>query len=235
MSSKGAGPGQHAGRERDPEQHDRAEVDRVLERDVGHHAAGDLAGLHAGAVKRPRGHRHAAGACGGDQPDRGDPGEWDLQAGAPVQPRHVAAEDGAEEQRVSADRKQLDAGGRREPERISALQAPPGLVEAGELGQQQVERGQGDDDQDAGDEDAPAAEQRARRRPPGGRMLRGNGLRFGVILWHPAALLPAPAPRHAQAPRSAVLARAPSGYTAPWAELGRHTREHVHARTCQVL
>ena len=79
--------------------------------------------LHA-RVQRPGRHRDTAGAGGGEQSDRRDPGQRDLHAGPPVQPLHAAPEHGAKEHGVTGDREQLGAAGDAEPRRIAVFGAP---------------------------------------------------------------------------------------------------------------
>ena len=91
---------------------------------------------------RPRAHTVTAtlpGSGCGEQSDRRDAGERDLDAHPPVQARHSAPEHRAKQHGVANDRDELHAGGSTEPQRISVVQASPGLVEARELGDKQVQ------------------------------------------------------------------------------------------------
>ena len=145
--------GEGAAPQAEPAHDHRQQVERVLNRVVGRHPAGDHPRLHAGAAQRPHRHRDAPRSRGRQQPDRRDPGERDLDARAPAEPGHAAREHGAEQDRVAGNRHQLEAGRHRQPQRIATLEPAPRLVEPGELRNQEVQP-----DQSGGDEQRPEHE-----------------------------------------------------------------------------
>ena len=128
------------------------EVGQHEERD---RLVGDGALAHARAPQRPRGDHQAAGAAGREQPRRRQPGERDLVARRPADPLGRAAVDAAEHHDVA----EVHAAGEEQrgdrPRRAAVLDPAPGLVEAGELGHQEVERGEREQ-QEGGDADQPA-------------------------------------------------------------------------------
>ena len=149
-------PRQDSHADAESEEHQRGEIHRVLHDHVGHHPARDDAGVHPGATQCPRRHRDASRPCGGEEPDRSDAGERDLNADRPPQPAHSTAEHRAEQEYVSSDREHLGPRRARKPHGVAVLQASPRLVEPGELRQQKVERNERRDDQRPREDHPPA-------------------------------------------------------------------------------
>ena len=95
----------HPGAQQDPEDDQRERVEGVMEGEEGDHPPADVAPPHPRFAQRPVGERDAAGAAGGEEPRRGDPGHVDLVGLAPAEAQRVAADDRLEEGDVGRRRR----------------------------------------------------------------------------------------------------------------------------------
>ena len=110
-------------------------------------------------AQRPRREHQPAGAAGGEDPRGGEPGHRDLVAGAPADPRRARAhEDAAEHRHVAAEHPAREQEGDEGPPRAAVLDPPPGVLQARELGQQEVQRGDGQRQEGAEAEQAAAVD-----------------------------------------------------------------------------
>ncbi len=154
--------GEQAPAQAETADHQRPEVHRVLDDVAGDHPARDHSRVHPGAPQRPHGQGHPAGAGGRQQPDRGDPGQRDLQAGPPVDAIVPAPEHGSEQERVAAQRHQLQQHRDRQEHRVAVLELSPCPLEAGQLRDEEVQADERDEREDRPQDDLPAADRTGR-------------------------------------------------------------------------
>ena len=228
--------GDHAEIQADAVDHQRDHVDRVQDHRERDQPAGDDPHAHPGAAQRPCRQRDPARAGRGEQAGRRQPGHRDLVALAPVDPRFAADEHAAEQPHVAAEREHLEQRGQREPPAVPVLDSVPGLLQAEQLRQHEVQERQRRDDEQGGGQQPASGEAQARHlgvvviagvRPRSGRFHRPRRSRPGSRRARPVGDPPAattsprvvrvPAapptgagtPARAVAPRSGPPPRAP--------------------------